>query len=179
MCRPLPYYYHWYTVQKYIYSSVSKVHAGSFRVSVNHRTPTWTTGSLACVCDHSYACVYTQGLGTPTASQHNILDLEKLTNFSCAPDAICTRVTVCHRILRPMHYQLNHPVTSYTAVYTSLKFLALEVLAGFTGNKRNWPQPPWLVMRGHFYWVYLFFCLISHLLVLSWYLGQRMRLTSW
>ena len=25
-----------------------------------------------CIRDHSYACVYTQGLGTPTVSQHNI-----------------------------------------------------------------------------------------------------------
>ena len=31
-----------------------KVHAGSFRVSVIHRT---LTGSLTCVRDHSYACV--------------------------------------------------------------------------------------------------------------------------
>ena len=31
------------------------------------------TGSLTCVRGHSYACVYTRGLGTPTTSQHNIL----------------------------------------------------------------------------------------------------------
>ena len=30
-------------VQKYIYISVSKMHAGFFRVSVIHRTTTWTT----------------------------------------------------------------------------------------------------------------------------------------
>ena len=40
------------TVHKYVYPPVSKVHAGSFRVSVIHRTLTWTTGSLTCVCDH-------------------------------------------------------------------------------------------------------------------------------
>ena len=40
---------------------------------------TWTTGSLMCVRDHSHACVYTRGLGTPTASQHNIFDSEKLS----------------------------------------------------------------------------------------------------
>ena len=58
-----------------------KVHAGSFCVSVIHRTLTRTTGSLTCVRDHSCACVvlYTRGLGTPTASQHDIYDLEKLT----------------------------------------------------------------------------------------------------
>ena len=59
------------TVQKYIYPPVSKTHAGSFRVSVIHRTLTWTTGSLTCV--RSYACVYTRGWGTQTRSQRNIL----------------------------------------------------------------------------------------------------------
>ena len=42
--------------------------------------------------DHSCACVYTWGLGTPKASQHNIFDSEKLTNFSSAPDEIRTFV---------------------------------------------------------------------------------------
>ena len=37
------------------------VHAGSFRVSIIHRTLTWTTRSLTCVRDHSCACVYTHG----------------------------------------------------------------------------------------------------------------------
>ena len=41
--------------------------AGSFRVSVIHRTLIWTTGFLTCVRDHSYACEYTRELGTPTA----------------------------------------------------------------------------------------------------------------
>ena len=56
-----------FTVQStevHFYPPVSKVHAGSFCVSVIHRSLTW-------VC--SYACVYTQGWGTPTTSQHNIL----------------------------------------------------------------------------------------------------------
>ena len=35
------------------------MHAGSFCVSVIHGTMTWTTGSLTCVRDHSFACVYT------------------------------------------------------------------------------------------------------------------------
>ena len=81
------------TVQKYIDPSVSDVHAGSFPVSVIHQTLTWTTGSLTCVHDHSYACVYTQGLGTPTLSQYNIFDSEKLTHFSCAPDGVRAQVT--------------------------------------------------------------------------------------
>ena len=39
-----------------------QVHAGSFRISIIHRTPTWTTGSLTCVRVHSYVCVYTRGV---------------------------------------------------------------------------------------------------------------------
>ena len=49
------------------------------------------TGSITCVHDHSYACIYTQGLGTLTSSQHNILDSENLSQvFSCAPDGVQT-----------------------------------------------------------------------------------------
>ena len=62
-----------------------KEHAGPFRVSIIHRSLTWTTGSLTCERDLSYACVYTRGLGTLTASQHNIFDSGKLTNVYCAP----------------------------------------------------------------------------------------------
>ena len=54
------------------------------------------------------ACVYTQVLGTPTASQHNIFDSEKLTNFSCIPDRIRTSV---HWISSLALYQLSHLVT--------------------------------------------------------------------
>ena len=67
------------------------VHAGSFRVFIIHRTPTWTTGSLPCIRDHSCACVYTQGLCTPTMSRHNIFHW-KIHMFSCAPDGIRTSV---------------------------------------------------------------------------------------
>ena len=45
------------------------------------------------IWDHSYACVYTQGLVSPTVSQQNIFHSEKLTNFSCAPDRFRTQVT--------------------------------------------------------------------------------------
>ena len=34
---------------------------GLFKFSVIDQTLTWTTGSLSCVRDHSYACVYTHG----------------------------------------------------------------------------------------------------------------------
>ena len=75
-----------------MYPSVSKVNAGSFRVSVIHRTMTWTTGSLTCVRDHSYACAYTRGLGTQTAVSTTFLT-DKLTICSCAPDGVRTLVT--------------------------------------------------------------------------------------
>ena len=42
---------------------VLQVHDGSFRFSVVHRTLTGITGSLTCVRDRSYACVYTRGVG--------------------------------------------------------------------------------------------------------------------
>ena len=54
-----------------------------FSVSVIHRTLTWTTGYLTCVRDHSCACVYTCGLGTPTANQHNILTRKNSQIFYC------------------------------------------------------------------------------------------------
>ena len=55
--------------------SYKHVHAGSFSVSVIHQTMTWTTGTLSCLRDHYCACVC-----TPTVSQHNIFDSEKLAN---------------------------------------------------------------------------------------------------
>ena len=61
-------------------------------------------------CDHSYACVYTWGLGTPTMSQH-ISDSEKLAQvFSCAPDVV--RIQVTDIIEQNLElYQLSHPIT--------------------------------------------------------------------
>ena len=59
-------------------SSRVQVHAGYSCVSIIHRTLTWATGSFTCVHGLSYACVYTQGLGTPTASQHSLFDSEKV-----------------------------------------------------------------------------------------------------
>ena len=41
------------------------------------------TGSLTCVLNHSCACVYTRGLGTPTAIQHYIFYSEKTDNCLC------------------------------------------------------------------------------------------------
>ena len=72
-----------FTVQKYIYPPVGKVHAWSFRVSIIHQTLTWTTGSLMCIYVIILMHGYTRGLGTPTTIQHNIFDLEKLI-FLCS-----------------------------------------------------------------------------------------------
>ena len=57
------------------------LYAGSFRVWVIHRTLTWTTGSLTRVRDHSYSYLYTRGLGTQTACEHNLCDSEKLSQL--------------------------------------------------------------------------------------------------
>ena len=75
--------------------------AASFRGSVIHQTLTWTTGSLTCVRHHSYAYVYTWGLGTLTARQH-ISDSEELTSFSCAPNGL---QILGHQILSQTLYQ--------------------------------------------------------------------------
>ena len=58
-----------------------QVHAGYFRVSIIHRTLTWTTSSSTCAQGLSYAWIYTRGLGTPTASQHNLFDWKKTQRF--------------------------------------------------------------------------------------------------
>ena len=61
------------------------VHAGYSCVSIFiHWTLTRTTGSLTCVHGLSYPCVYTRGLGTPKASQHNLFVSEKTQSFSWA-----------------------------------------------------------------------------------------------
>ena len=66
-----------------------KAHAGSFRVSTNHRTLTWTAGSLTCVRDHSYdAPAYTRGWPRRQRVSTTFLTREKLSPFfNCVPDA--------------------------------------------------------------------------------------------
>ena len=78
--------------------SVLQKHAGSFPFSVinpnsdlNYRIFNMHTWSFLCM--HIYICKL-QRLGTPTASQHNIFDLEKLMKFFVL-DGIRTRVTKC------------------------------------------------------------------------------------
>ena len=90
----LPYYEIIFTVHKYIHPSVNKVPAGTVRVSAIHRTLTWTTGSLTCCHPHSCDCVYSRGLGRPTASQHYSFDSgEKMLKNSCVSDGVRTLVT--------------------------------------------------------------------------------------
>ena len=151
MCKSLPYYFRpdmnfavdWafkanylltllftFIVQKYNYLSVSKVHAWSFRVFVIHRTLTLTLRIFNMrTRDHSYVCVaYTHGgLGTPSASQHNMFDSEKtLTTFSCAPDRGVR--TSGLRIWSPMLHQLSHPVTpSYVIVQAGMFLYGIRV----------------------------------------------------
>ena len=78
---------------QYMYPSISKVHAGSLRVSVIHRLLTWTTGCWTWVRDHSYACVYIHtGVEHTDSESAQHFDSEKkpLTSCLCAPDGIRT-----------------------------------------------------------------------------------------
>ena len=101
---------------------------------VIHQTLTWTTGSLMCV--PSYACIYTQGWGTLTTSQHNIYTWKNFEIFSCAPDGISTSGHGIHWILRPTLYQLNHHIPllfSLTLILTSVR--DPQTTEGFVGTE--------------------------------------------
>ena len=53
-----------------------------FHVSVNHQPLTWTTGSLTCVCDHSYARVRIhRGVGHTDNESAQHFDSEKLSQI--------------------------------------------------------------------------------------------------
>ena len=106
------------TVQKCIYVPVSNMHAGSFRVFVIHRTPTWTTGSLTCVRDHSCAC-YTHGgwahrqrVSTFLTRKNSQFVLVLLTGFE--PRSFGS--------LSPTVYQVSHPVTPYSRSGASISY---------------------------------------------------------
>ena len=71
---------------------VLQVHADSFRVFVIYRTLTWTTGSLMCVCDHSYACIYTHRGWAHRQQVSTFLTQKNLLSFFGATD-IWTWVT--------------------------------------------------------------------------------------
>ena len=75
------------------------MYAGSFYPP----TMTWTIAFLTCVPDHSYSCIYTQGI---LMSQHNIFDLEKLTHLFLVLLAGFEPLVFGSRVRL---YQLSHP----------------------------------------------------------------------
>ena len=70
----------------------------------NVRRPTW---SFLCA-----ACVYTGGLGTPTTSQHNIFDSEKLSHFGVLLTGFEARV-FGSRVRRSTHWATLSPLSIY------------------------------------------------------------------
>ena len=82
---------------------VLHVNAGSFRVSVIHRTLTWTAGSFTCILFLMRAYTH-EGA---TVSQHNIFDSEKLS-----PKNSVLLTGFEPRIFgsRVRRYPLSHPV---------------------------------------------------------------------
>ena len=140
------------------------MHAGSFRVFVIHQTLTRTAGSLTCICDYSCVYAYTLGLGTPTASQHNIFDSEKLTIFFCTPDGIWTWVTDVvikswvWRSTSPSPSNWNWPTLKPVKGYATLHWvMAYHWLATGCRMENRWrgslllPIPPltWISITNH------------------------------
>ena len=81
------------TINRLIILPFFSAYAGSFRVSVIHRTLTWTTWSLAYVRTWSIILLHAYTHGSWAHRQRvNTFDSEKLTIFSCAPDGIRTSV---------------------------------------------------------------------------------------
>ena len=136
VCKSSPYYFH--LLYRSTFFLLSAKCMLGLCDSVIHRTLTWTTGSSACVRDHSCAWVYTRGLGTLTASQHNIFDSEKHTFISSDPDGIRTPVLW---ILNPTLYQLSHPVTPMKADFLA-EFRIDQIKTGMAIIQRR--QTSWL-----------------------------------
>ena len=80
MCKPLPYYVH-FQYRRTLNPHLSKVHAGSFRVSVIHRTLTWTTASLKRARDYVCACVQTREVEHTDSESAQPFGLGKTHNF--------------------------------------------------------------------------------------------------
>ena len=100
-----------------------KAHTGSFRVSVIHRTLTWTIGSLTSVLDHPYVCVYTRGLGAhrQRVSRTFFFDSEKLSQFFLVLQTQTGVRTSGVWISSPTLYQLSHPPSVVGIVSRVLK----------------------------------------------------------
>ena len=107
-----------------------------FRVSVIHQTLTWTTGSLTCVDGLLYACVYTWGLVTLTASQHNLFDSEKLKFFLCSWQDLNPR----HRKkMMQTQYSLSTTAqTKQTKNWTCLELFHVYNYVKFTDHTMAW-----------------------------------------
>ena len=90
-------------VRRYTVFYISSVQC--FHVSIIHQTLTWTTGSLSCVRDHSFACICTRGLGTLTSQQN--LTLKNSRKF-----LLCSEQgsNLWSLDLESMLYQLSHPI---------------------------------------------------------------------
>ena len=117
------------------------MHAGSFSVSVIHQTLAWTTGCLMCVCDHSYACVYTKGLDTQTVSQHNISDSEKVSQiFLVLLTGIEPRVFGFW--VQRSSYQLRHPITP-DSHHASQKWNTQGWRVGSVVRASDWRSKGW------------------------------------
>ena len=108
-----------FTVQKYVYPPVSKEHAGSLRVSLIHRTLTWSTWSLACVRDHS--CIHTGYGHTDSESAQHLWLGKALTFFPCAPEAGGVRTSdlwISNQTSNTLPPELpHHPWMSVFGVY--------------------------------------------------------------
>ena len=98
------------------------MHDRSFRVSVNHRTLTLTTGSVLYVRDHSYACVCTRGLGKPTANQH-MFDSKKTHQLLLCSWRSSNSGHWCYRILGPDTLPVGPPSRS--------RYLQWRLLSGW------------------------------------------------
>ena len=94
-----------------------KMHPGSFHVSKIHRTLTWILNT------HIYVIIvmrtYTHGgLGTPTASQHNIFDSEKLSQiFLCSWRSLDLGSDV------PQTDPPCHPMVLYLVIYNDSEYI--------------------------------------------------------
>ena len=102
-------------------SSGVQVHAGNLRVSIIHWTLTWTTGSLMCVhhhsffnvCTWSFLCLRRHRGGWAHRQRVSTTFFTRKNSQICAPDGVRTSGHGNYWILRPMLYQLSHPISEF------------------------------------------------------------------
>ena len=115
-----------------------KVHAGSFHVSVIHRTMTWTAGCLTCVHDNSYGsyvCVYTQGWAYQQRVSTTFWLGKTLTNLSCAPEGVRT-----FSLLLWCSTNFSHPTTVDLILESSLYLKQKQFWAVGVGQPSGGPS---------------------------------------